>query len=142
MEIASPRGAMKNLSLRETPNGRPLFKPGAGCAGVSGGDEAIPNEMVVMSSRPAPAAGLRNAGIFQLYRQRTEDFRRGQMPGPPVRLRARRGVSHVQLFSGIHRAVAAGGTVEMTAADAPPLLNAGWVRVEAGDLSGPGAAVS
>jgi len=66
-----------------------------------------------------------NAGIFELYRQRAEELRRGQMPGPPVRLRAPSGVSHVQLFSGIHRAVAPDGTVEMTPDDAAPLLRAG-----------------
>jgi len=47
--------------------------------------------------------------------------------GPPARPR---GVSHVQLFSGLHRAVANDGTVEMTESDAAPLLNAGWVRVD------------
>jgi predicted phage terminase large subunit-like protein len=83
-----------------------------------------------------------NAGIFELYRQRAEELRRGQIPGPPVRLRAQRGVSHVQLFSGVHRAVANDGTVEMTESDAAPLLAAGWVRVDAHDFSGPEAAVS
>ena len=71
-----------------------------------------------------------NAGIFELYRQRAEELRRGQMPGPQVRLRAPRGISHVQLFSGIHRAVAADGTVEMTEEDAAPLLRAGWVKFD------------
>ena len=75
-----------------------------------------------------------NAGIFELYRQWAEEIRLGQMPGPMVRLRAPRGVSHVQLFSGLHRAVAADGTVEMTESDAAPLLNAGWVRVEADNM--------
>jgi predicted phage terminase large subunit-like protein len=70
-----------------------------------------------------------NAGIFELYRQRADELRRGQMPGPPVRLLAPRGISHVQLFSGLHRAVAPDGTVEMTEADAAPLLRVGWVRV-------------
>ena len=74
-----------------------------------------------------------NAGIFELYRQRAEELRRGQMPGPLVRLRAPRGISHVQLFSGIHRAVAADGTVEMTQEDAALLLRAGWVSVDPGD---------
>jgi predicted phage terminase large subunit-like protein len=77
-----------------------------------------------------------NAGMFELTRQRAEELRRGQMPGPPVRLRAPRGVSHVQLFSGIHCAVAAD-----TESDAAPLLSAGWVRVDAGDLSAAKAAV-
>ena len=81
-------------------------------------------------------------GIFEYYRQLAEEIRRGQMPGPMVRLRAPRGISHVQLFSGLHRAVANDGTVEMTESDAAPLLNAGWARVGAGDLSGPEAAVS
>ena len=78
-----------------------------------------------------------NAGIFELTRQRAEELRRGgQASGPPVRLRAPRGVSHVQLLSGLHRAVGADGTVEMTESDARPLLRAGWVGVEAGDLAG------
>jgi phage terminase large subunit-like protein len=38
--------------------------------------------------------------------------------------------SGTQLFSGIHRAVAADGTVEMTESDAAPLLRAGWVRIK------------
>jgi len=63
-----------------------------------------------------------NAGIFELYRQRAEELRRGQTPGPPVHLRAPRDISHVQLFSGIHRAVVPDGTVEMTQQDAAPLL--------------------
>ena len=74
-----------------------------------------------------------NAGIFGLYRQWAEELRRGQEPGPLVRLRAPRGVSHVQLFSGLHRAVAADGTVEMTESDAAPLLKAGWVKVNPGE---------
>lgn len=65
-----------------------------------------------------------------------------QAPGPSVRLQAPRGVSHVQLFSGIHRAVAADGTVEMTEANAAPLLRAGWVRIEAGGLPESQVAVS
>ena len=77
-----------------------------------------------------------NAGIYELYRQRAEELRREQMPRPPARLRAPRGISHVQLFSGIHRAVAADGTVDMSETDAEPLLRAGWMRAEAGDLAG------
>ena len=77
-----------------------------------------------------------NAGIFELYRMRAEELRLGQAPGPPVCLRALRGVSHVQLFSGVHRAVATDGTVEMSQSDAEPLLRAGWTKVDAGDLTG------
>jgi predicted phage terminase large subunit-like protein len=71
-----------------------------------------------------------NAGIFELYRRRAEALHRAQMPGDLVRLRTPVGVSRVQLLSGIHRAVAADGTVEMTEADAAPLLQAGWVRTK------------
>ena len=80
-------------------------------------------------SGPSP-----NAGIFELYRQRAEALRRGQAPDPPVRLRAPRGVACVQLLSGVRRNVAADGTVEMTESDAAPLVQAGWVRVDDGDL--------
>jgi hypothetical protein len=69
--------------------------------------------------------------------QWAEEIRRGQMPAlwsacaPP-------GVSHVQLFSGLHRAVANNGTVEMTESDAAPLLNAGWIKVDADDHASTG----
>jgi predicted phage terminase large subunit-like protein len=76
-----------------------------------------------------------NAGIFELYRQRAEELRRGQAPGPPVRLRAPRGVGAVQLLSGLRRNVAADGTVEMSGSDAEPLLRAGWVRVDVGNAA-------
>jgi hypothetical protein len=75
-----------------------------------------------------------NASIFELYRQRAkEELRRRQASCPPARLRAPRGVSCVQLLSGIRRNVSADGTVEMSETDAAPLLPAGWVRVDAGD---------
>ena len=75
-----------------------------------------------------------NAGIFELYRQRAEAVRRAQTPADLVRLCAPAGMSRVQLLSGIHRAVAPDGTVEMTEADATPLLQAGWVRAKPLDL--------
>jgi predicted phage terminase large subunit-like protein len=83
-----------------------------------------------------------NAGIFELYRQRAEELRRGLVPGPAARLRAPRGISCVQLLSGARRNVGADGTVEMTEADAAPLLRAGWVRVDAGDVAAPGSSGS
>ena len=63
-----------------------------------------------------------NAGIFELYRQRAEELRRGQpMPSRQVRLPAPpAGVGAVQLLSGTHRNVSADGTVEMTETDAAP----------------------
>jgi len=75
-----------------------------------------------------------NAGIFELYRQRAEELRRGRMPGPPVRLRVPCGISHVHPLGGPIRGVAADGTVELTEAEAAPLLQAGWERVEADNL--------
>ena len=74
-----------------------------------------------------------NTGMFELYRQRAEELRRGQASCALARLRAPRGVSCVQLLSGIRRNVAADGTVEMSETDAAPLLRAGWVRVDVGD---------
>jgi predicted phage terminase large subunit-like protein len=74
-----------------------------------------------------------NTGMFELYRQRAEELCRGQVRCPSARLRAPRGVSCVQLLSGIRRNVAADGTVEMSETDAAPLLRAGWVRVDVGD---------
>ena len=70
-----------------------------------------------------------HCGIFEYYRQLAEELRGGQMPGPQVRLRAPRGISHVQPLGGPIRCVAADGTVELTEAEAAPLLNAGWVQV-------------
>jgi predicted phage terminase large subunit-like protein len=70
-----------------------------------------------------------NRGIFELYRQQAEALRRGQMPGPSVRLRAPAGIGAVQTLSGRHLNVAADGTVEMSESDAAPLLGAGWERV-------------
>ena len=81
------------------------------------------------------AGPITDAGIFELYRQRAEELRHRQMPGPPVRLRAPAGVGAVQLLSGIHRTVSADGMVEMSEPDAVPLLRAGWARVDPGDLS-------
>jgi Terminase RNaseH-like domain len=76
-------------------------------------------------------------GIFELYRQLAEEAR-GQHAAPDrlVRLRAPRGVMHLRPIAGTIRNVAADGTVEMTEAEAAPLLRAGWVRVDAGDLRG------
>ena len=52
-----------------------------------------------------------------------------------MRLRVPAGVGAVQLLSGIHRTVSADGTVEMSESDAAPLISAGWVRVDGGDMS-------
>jgi predicted phage terminase large subunit-like protein len=77
---------------------------------------------------------MSNQGIFDLYRMLAEEARGERATaGPPVRLRAPPGTSHVGLLSGDCRAVAADGTVEMTQADAEPLLQAGWVRVDTGE---------
>jgi predicted phage terminase large subunit-like protein len=78
---------------------------------------------------------ISNTGIFELYRRRAEELRRGQVWCPSMRLRAPTGVSCVQLLSGIRRNVAADGTVEMSETDAAPLLRAGLVRMEPGGLS-------
>jgi hypothetical protein len=85
---------------------------------------------------------ISNAGIFELYRQRAEELRRGKAPSPSARLRARRRVSCVQLLSGIRRNVAADGTVEMSETDAAPLLRAGWVQVDVGDPAATGSSRS
>ena len=74
---------------------------------------------------------MSNQGIFELYRMLAAEARGERASADPlVRLRAPRGTSHVGLLSGGVRAVAADGTVEMTAADAEPLLRAGWVTVD------------
>jgi len=73
-----------------------------------------------------------NSGIFELTRRRAEEFRRGQMPGPTVRLRTPAGIGAIQTLSGRHLNVAVDGTVEMSETDAAPLLAQGWVRVDVG----------
>jgi len=73
---------------------------------------------------------LQRGDLRTLPAVRREELRRGQAPGSHGRRRAPRGVSRVQLFSGIHRAVAANDTVDMTESDAAPLPRAGWERVD------------
>jgi hypothetical protein len=79
------------------------------------------------------AGPVSDDGVFELYRWRAEQLRRAQAPGPRGRLRAPRGVAQVRLLSGIHQAVVADGTVDMTEADAEPLLRGRRVRVNAED---------
>jgi hypothetical protein len=74
-----------------------------------------------------------NAGIFELYRQRAEELRSGEVAAatrcvcaPP------HGVGAVQLLSGARRNVAGDGTVEMSQSDAAPLLLAGRVYADTG----------
>ena len=45
-----------------------------------------------------------NAGMFELYRRRAEEQRRGTVTGPRVPLRSPRGVLQVQLLSGVSAA--------------------------------------
>jgi hypothetical protein len=74
-----------------------------------------------------------NAGIWHLYRELAEELRSGEARASrPVRLRAPRGVGAVQLLSGARHNVAGDGTVEMSQADATPLLRAGWVYADTG----------
>ena len=75
-----------------------------------------------------------NRGIFELYRQRAEDLRRGAAERQRrVRLRAPQGIGHRNLLL---LNVAADGTVEMTEEDAESFLRAGWVKVDTGELQG------
>jgi hypothetical protein len=72
-----------------------------------------------------------NAGIFELYGQRAEELRSGELAASrPVRLRAPHGVGTVQLLSGTRRSVAGDGTVEVWQPDAGPLLRPGWVYAD------------
>ena len=71
-----------------------------------------------------------NAGIFELYRQRAEELRRGEgAKRRLVRLRVPQGIGRMNM---LHLNVAADGTVEMLESEAESLLRAGWVRVDAG----------
>ena len=69
-----------------------------------------------------------NAGIYELYRRRAEELRRGQADGDSrVRLRVPPGIGHRNL---LRLNVAADGTVEMLASEAEACLRAGWLRVD------------
>jgi len=72
-----------------------------------------------------------NAGIFELYRQRAEELRRGEAAKRRlVRLRVPPGIGHRNMLL---LNVAADGTVEILESEAESLLRAGWERVEGGD---------
>ena len=72
-----------------------------------------------------------NRGIFELYRQRAEELRRGEAEDRRrVRLRVPQGIGRMNL---LHLNVAADGTIEMPESEAESLLRAGWVRVDEGD---------
>jgi hypothetical protein len=70
-------------------------------------------------------SGREPSGSFQPVKERALELRRQAEPGPPVRLRASPGIGAVQLLFGARRTVAADGTVEISEADAAPLLRAG-----------------
>ena len=69
-----------------------------------------------------------NRGIFELYRQRAEEVRRGEAERQRrVRLRVPQGIGHRNMLL---LNVAADGTCEMTEEDAESFLRAGWVKVD------------
>jgi hypothetical protein len=75
-----------------------------------------------------------NRGIFEYYRQRAEELRRGEAARRRrVRLRVPQGIGHMNMLL---LNVAADGTCEMTEEDAESFLRAGWERVDAGDGRG------
>ena len=75
-----------------------------------------------------------NAGIFELYRRRAEEMRRGQAKSERrVRLRVPQGIGRMNL---LHLNVAADGTVEMLESEAESFLQAGWERVHADGFAG------
>jgi len=75
-----------------------------------------------------------NRGIFELYRQRAEEVRRGEAERRRrARLRVPQGIGHRNMLL---LNVAADGTCEMPEAEAESFLRAGWVKVDAGDGQG------
>jgi len=69
-----------------------------------------------------------NVGIFELYRQRAEELRRGEAArGRTVRLRVPTGIGRMNM---LHLNVASDGTVEMLESEAESFLRAGWARVD------------
>ena len=73
-------------------------------------------------------SGASNTGFIEYYRQLAEQATGGERT--MVRLVAPSGMSHVQLRSGRQVSVPADRLLEMTAADARSLRNAGWTEVE------------
>jgi hypothetical protein len=72
-----------------------------------------------------------NAGIFEWYRQRAEELRRGETAKRrTVRLRVPLGIGRMNM---LHLNVAADGTVEMPEEEAESFLRAGWEPVNAGN---------
>jgi predicted phage terminase large subunit-like protein len=92
--------------LTSFPNGRP--------------DDQVDSTAQMLDWFKRGAGPGSNAGMFELYRRRAEEQRRGQVTGPRVRLRSPRGVLQVQLLSGIRRNVAADGTIDITESDGAP----------------------
>jgi len=71
-----------------------------------------------------------NVGIYELYRQWTEEAGGQQARAlHRVRLRVPQGIGRMNL---LHLNVAADGTLEMTEKEAESFLRAGWEKVDAG----------
>jgi predicted phage terminase large subunit-like protein len=97
-------------------------------------DDQVDSTAQLLDWHKRGAGPSSNAGIFELYRRRVEELRRGQAEGDRrVRLRVPQGIGRMNL---LHLNVAADGTVEMPESEAESFLRAGWVRVDAGDLTG------
>ena len=75
-----------------------------------------------------------NAGIFEWYRQRAEELRRGETAKRrTVRLRVPSGIGRMNM---LHLNVAGDGTAEMPEEEAESFFRAGWVRAGASDAPG------
>jgi predicted phage terminase large subunit-like protein len=89
-------------------------------------DDQVDSTAQVLDWYKRGAGPTSNAGIFELYRQRAEELRRGQAEGQRrVRLRVPQGTGRMNL---LHLNVASDGTVEMLESEAESFLRAGWIR--------------
>jgi predicted phage terminase large subunit-like protein len=92
-------------------------------------DDQVDSTAQLLDWHKRGAGPSSNAGIFELYRRRAEELRRGQAEGDRrVRLRVPQGIGRMNL---LHLNVAADGTVEMLESEAESFLRAGWVKVDA-----------
>ena len=68
--------------------------------------------------------------IFELYRREFEQLKPRETRD--VRLKAPAGIGSLQTLSGKHITIGPGGIVELSAADAEPLIRIGWTKLAEG----------
>ena len=145
--VASGEAPLRREHARADRDDRERLCPSSRCGAVAGAISARADDLPQWPARrPSPPGHFvpgamaqmldwfkrssgpgSNAGIFEWYRQRAEELRRGETG---KRRRVPPGIGRNNM---LHLNVAADGTVEMPEGEAVSFLQAGWVRVDAGD---------